>query len=470
MSAAASPLARSPGESRHPVELAPRAWSAPFPDTAPMPRARSRPRRRFALAAVIVLAAVAVAYPYLPRRYESVASLVLQPTDQDGQGDRTLRNPMDDGAVQSAVDVVTGPELIDAVIEANRLAADPEFGAARGALEGGYAFLAGRWPWLDPYLPQPQPQPPTQAELRRRVLSHVQVSRDRRSYTVHMGFWSASPDKAAALTASLADAYLAGQRDRKRRSLERLTSWLAQRAHLLGERYAASTAAVAAFLSSSGLVDTGAQAAIDQRLQVMSVEAAQARARYIDASVRANALAAKREAGDLSAAPEILSSPAILRLKEGMASALARTAVWASETQAIQDQITLESDRIVSAAKAEAAEWAAREGMLSAEISQLRVETVKRREAEPRLQELQRVAASDKAILEEALTRLKGMTAREQALGADAEILSIGEVAGSAAFPRPVPTGAAALMMAVLAGLALTWREALAGLKRLAAP
>ncbi len=86
--------------------------------------------KRFLTAACAVLTVCALAYPVIPRRYEASAAVVLQPTDLDGQADRTLRQPLDENALQSEVDLITAPALADRVIEANGLRGDPEFNGA----------------------------------------------------------------------------------------------------------------------------------------------------------------------------------------------------------------------------------------------------------------------------------------------------------------------------------------------------
>ncbi len=194
-------------------------------------------------------------------------------------------------------------------------------------------------------------------DLRRSVAEHLQVSRDRKSYTVRLGFWSEDPAKAAALSAALLAAYLDAQRARKRAGLSWLTDWLRERASTLTARYDATRRTLDERLAQDGLLDTGAQVELDQRLQVLAVEAAQARGRLVEAMARSQGLGALKEAGLLDQAPEILASPVILKLKDGLAAAISRTAVWSTETTAIERQIAIESGRIVASAAVEVRSW-----------------------------------------------------------------------------------------------------------------
>lgn len=421
-------------------------------DTAE-PGTRSRAVRTATVAFATTLAVCAVAYPFLPRRYEAAAAIVLQPTDIDGQADRSLRQPLDENALQSEVDLASAPGIVDAVIRAHNLDRDPEFAGGRGLR----AILPG---WGSDLLPARAPR--TAMELRRSLAEHLQVSRDRKSYTVRLGFWSEDPAKAAALSATLLAAYLDAQRDRKRAGLSWLTDWLGERASTLTGRYEAARRTLDERLAASGLLDTGAQVELDQRLQVLAVEAAQARGRLVEATARSQGLGAMKEAGLLDQAPEILASPVVLKLKDSLAAAMSRTAVWSTETTAIERQIAIESDRIVASAAVEVRSWETREAMLGNQVAETRRSIERRRAAERAAAELQRTADAERLAMDEGLVRLKAMTARTQVVEPDATVIGEPEVASAASFPRPLPTSLAALAMAILAAFAASWREALA--------
>ncbi len=64
--------------------------------------------RRFLAGFFVVLCVAAAAWPFLPRRFEAAGSVILRPTDREGQSDSALsmRQPLDDNAVQSEMDLV----------------------------------------------------------------------------------------------------------------------------------------------------------------------------------------------------------------------------------------------------------------------------------------------------------------------------------------------------------------------------
>lgn len=403
---------------------------------------------RFLLGFVPVIALTAAAWPHVPRRYEASATVVLRPADAGAAEDnQPLRQALDENAIQSEVDRITSARLADAVITKHRLMADPEFTAAgiltRIGARLGLATVA----------------PMAESEVRRRLTERLVVSRDRRSYTIRMGYWSSDPAKAAAMTETLLASYLSDQVVRKREAGARVATWMRADADARREAYRAALAAVETLLTESGLVDTGEQVAIDNQLQTLSAEAAQSRARIIEATVRLGSLRGMREAGSLENAPEILASPTVRRLKENLAAALSKSAVLGRETQAIDGEIKAEADRIVQAAEIELRDLRRREAMLLADIQGLRETLVGRRRNELRLEELKGRAAFAKEEYDKANARLQAHQSRVAALTPDAEIINAPEQPARPSSPQPLLTAAACLLLAAMAGALAAWRQ-----------
>lgn len=405
--------------------------------------------RRFLAGFFLVLCVAAAAWPVLPRRYEAAGSVILRPTDREGQSDSALamRQPLDDNAVQSEMDLVSATSVIDAIIARHAVAADPEF--------AGPPILARltRWAgWA------PDPAAPTEADLRERVRRHLVVARDRRSYTVRVGFWSADPAKAEAIAQTLVSTYLDDQVARKRRAAEALFQWLELRVGLIRAKQQASAGAVEAYMARSGLVDRGDQISLDAQLVTLSQEAALARARSIELTTRAATLAALQAANGLDGAPEVLASTTIQALKQSLSAALGRTVVMSPEQRAITEQIAAESNRIVRSAAAEGENWSRREAALQGQIRAIRATLTERQKATLVLERLQQEAASDRTALAEALTRLKGQTASGGAQRTDVEVVSRPEMPREAAFPSLPLYGLGSLLAAFLAGAAMNGR------------
>ncbi|MGO4705704.1 GumC family protein [Microvirga sp. 2MCAF38] len=402
--------------------------------------------QRFMIGFTVVVLTAAVVWPLLPRRYESYATFVLRPADEEGRGDRApaLRQSLDENAIQSEVDVISSPAIAATVIDKHGLIDDPEFNGRLRSWTRWFKSSSGGGQ--------------VQAEMRQKLQQHLNVSRDRRSYTVKLGYWSSDPAKAAAMTSTLLSAYVDNQLSRKRQSIDALTRWLNERVAILRSKYEASSQAVNQFMARSNLIDSGAQIALEQQVTSLSTEVAQVRARVIEARTRALALSQMQKAGLLEQSPDVLASPSIQRLKESLAATFAKPVILSRDLQAINNEITTEANRIWQAAEVEAQSWAQREALLQQEIQSLRGAIAQRREAEIKLDELRRESSIDKTVLDEALTRLRDQTARADALRPDIEVLALPETPLRAVSPDPFLAAVGTLLLATLAGLVMIWR------------
>ena len=399
---------------------------------------------RFVAGFSVVVIASASAWPYLPRRYEATTTITLHPTDLESSSNSVqfMRHPLDENAVQSEIDQIASPKLAAVVIAQHSLAADPEF-AGRSKLW----FLLGAVQGAV-----------TEADLRQRLLKHLSVSKDRHSYTVKFGFMSSDPVKSAALTDTLLKAYLADQLARKREKIDAVTAWLRERVDLLRAKSDASQRAVKDFLTESGLIDTGARSSLEQQLSTLSSEEALAKSRTFEAQARAEALSDLQKAGKLDAAPEVLASPVIQKLKEAVTGARSSVALVDTPQRAFDQQVAVEAERILRAAKTEAAVAMAREVALQHSIKTIRDEIMRRQYSELRLDVLRRDAASDRTALDDALVRLAGQTARADAVTPDVDVIDPPEAPIYPAFPNPVLAFLGSLLAACLTGAAMVWR------------
>jgi uncharacterized protein involved in exopolysaccharide biosynthesis len=394
---------------------------------------------RFVMGFSAVVLAASLAWPFVPRRYEATATIIMHPSEQDvpSENAQFMRQPLDENAIQSEIDNIASPRIADAVMADQHIAMDPEFNGTNS--------------WFK--------QPPaTAAELRQRFMDHFNVSRDRRSYTVKIGVTSSEASKSAMLTEAWLKAYQLDQTARKRQHIDEVTKWLEGKVALLRAKSEASERAVKSFLVDTGLIDTGAQIALEHQLSTLTNEAALARSRATDTLLRAAALSEMKEAGTLSSAPEVLASTFIQRLKENQVAAAAKPSVWAAETKAIEAQIAAESERIVAGVKVEARTSALRVDALLRDIQTIRETMTARRLAELRFDLLRRDADSDKSVLDDALVRFKGQTARAASVRPDFDIVATPEIPSRPLFPNRLLAIIGTLLFACLAGAAMIWR------------
>lgn len=425
---------------------------------------------RFMLGALTVLFAAALAWPFVPRSFESTALLVLRPNHGAPiASSEAMRHPLDDNAVQSEIDTVGSSANIDLLLRTHRLAEDPEF-ADLSLSEKLVAQMPLRWisdmvPGIESLSPNAVVPIPS-STLRENVRSRMIVRRDRRSYTLEIGFRSADADKARAMAQTLVDAYLEAQIERKRHAAALLKYDLEHQVEAARQRLDASRTAYLSFLTDTGLLDHGAQISLEAQLGALSTELATTRSRVIEARAHVASLTSLEREDALESAPEVLASPTVQALRDRMTTALSRVSVAPSETQVIARALDAEIARILRSAARQAETWSAREAMLQSEIETIREALAFRREAELEAERREFEARSDQDVLEVALQQLKNFVDNDS-YPPDAEVIVAPETPAAPASPRLPLVLAATLLVACLAGALMNWRLLLSVSRRL---
>lgn len=413
---------------------------------------RISPTRYFA-AGVAVMTLSAALWPFLPRVYEATATIVLSPTNMEGQSDvlEAARQPLDESFILSDLDRFHSVALATEVINAHELAQDDEFRPQPNRLDAVQTHIAG---FFGDVLPQTWASERTarlsdvleatsaavsasheEPLIRQNLWSKMVLDRDRQSYTVKVGFRSTVPEKAAALTTTLVDAYLRSQVLRKVEHANSMNKLLSDRVKEAERRADKSRSELEDFLEQSGLIDEGAQISLEAQLSTLSTELANARANLIDVRTRADSLVAMRAAGHLDSAPEVLASPVIQQLNQSLTQSMSRLAVMSAESKTISRQAEIERERIVRSVGVEVENWRKRERLLSDEITKIRQTMVQRRREDLRLEALRLQANNDNQVLSDAMTRMKMAGPSTEALKPDADILSPATVPSKPIFP-----------------------------------
>ena len=397
---------------------------------------------RFLIGFGAVVATALLVWPLLPRRYEASSSVILHASEQDEAQTGLKQGILDDGAIQSEMDRMSSPVIVDLAMARIGLGADPEFAGA------GLVSLV-----LSHVVPGWRPSAVDLAKLRDTLRDRISVVRERRSYTLKVAVWDRDADRAAAIANALVEVYIQDQISRKREAIEAQSLRLERRVASLRGSHQSAQEAVRAFMSQTGISDHGDGSELQSELTTLSGELAQSRARAIEARVRFEGLSRMQRSGALLNAPEVVSSPSVQRARDMYATARAKPASLAAETNGLQAQVEEEAQRVVYAAEQDAAGWRAREDMLRDEVASVRSEMVRRRLDELRLDELRREATSDETALTDALTKLKGQLGRTQAIQPDADLVARAERPRAAAFPNFVLAALGTLLLAGLAGV-----------------
>ena len=359
---------------------------------------------RFASGFGIVMLCVLLAWPILPRRYATSSSVILHQTEQEDAQVGLRQGILDDGAIQSEIDRLSSPVIVNRVIHQLGLLEDKSFN------HGGLF-----WTKAEPAL------------LMDALRERISVVRERRSYTLKVNFWHSDPVYAAKITNALVSAYLEDQIARKQDGIRAQTRRLEERVAQLKASHQTAQDAVRDFMAFNGISDRADGSDLQDQLNSLSNELAQARARSIESQVRAEALGQMQWAGTLLNAPEVVSSQQVQRARDMLAVVYAKPAALATETNSLKSTIEDEAVRIISTAEHEAKIWLTRRERLQNEIETVRSEMVTRRINEMRLDELRRTAQSDETSLNEALAKLNNQLGRTRAVQPDADLVAVAE-------------------------------------------
>ena len=227
--------------------------------------ARLKPSRhlRFALGFMTVVGCGLVAWPLLPRHYEATSTLILRSPDETGLNSHSqaLRQLLDDGAVNSELDVMASLPLTAAVVTRLDLTSDPEFKkSGRGWF--GQAITG-------------------QSDPVREVLTHLIIARDRKSYTVKLGYWSSDAAQAMRMANALMGAYLDRQVKLKQEANARVVDRLGSRLIELAVREADGIK-----VASSEAADPLAGSSRSDSRAALVMELAAVRERLVEVSQR----------------------------------------------------------------------------------------------------------------------------------------------------------------------------------------
>ncbi len=285
---------------------------------------------RFSFGFLIVATCALAVWPFLPRRFEATSIIILRAADETGVQNHSaaLRQLLDDGAVQSELDMIGSLPLSAEVTERLALANDPEFKrtapssvpTSSGVLSSIYASFV------------PPQSAPTVADTVREVQSHVIVNRDRRSYTVRIGYWSKDPVKAARMADMLTTVYLERQITHKKEILTRQSDASRSRVLALANQLDALRVDLDQLKTGSADPSPGGRLAIlENERAVMTRELDAARAKLADAIDRSNSALPDAEFVSVAVPPvsPIFPNPVLMAIATFLAASLAGLA-WAA--------------------------------------------------------------------------------------------------------------------------------------------
>jgi succinoglycan biosynthesis transport protein ExoP len=421
-------------------------------------------RRRWRIMAICLAIGTAfgLAYVTLKSPVYLARSLVLVDPSQSyliDQNDRELLNPAQDGQIESEVDLVMTPSVLDAVVAENDLTSNPEFASADNRLRVALkrlGLIAG-----EPLSESDTMRARAAANLEERVA----IKRVGTTYLISIEASSTDPLLAAKLANGLANAYLRSQIDSKIAAALRVRDALSSRLAKASAEIGDTDRRIANFISQN--LETVTRSQTGGRVSALRDETATTQASVIALGAKAatvSHLASNQQW--LQAAMELGSADAttlaakreelIASLSEvrpgSSASLAARAAIAETEQQldALLKQAVEALSAEVEAARARLTELQSetRAALLSSDMpSELLVQ----------LYRLQQDGDASRRLYENLLQRLRGAEEEADLKLADSRVVSLATAPVEPSSPRIVLVMAAALIGSLGAGLAFSF-------------
>jgi len=419
-------------------------------------------RKRLIAAAVaagllVSLAADLVVTP----RYRAISQIFIGPVDL-----RVIEKTVMPAAqtadanviqVESETRILTSDRVLLRVIESEKLAADPEFGAASTSLLARLQSALG-------VAPEAKAGDAGLAALRKLQRS-VTAKRGERTYVVDLMVDTTDRDKSARIANAIAQAYLDEQTAARAEAARRATDSLSSRLGELRERVRNSEEQVERYkrehniVGPTGrLVDEQQLTELNNQLTIAKARTAEARARY-DQSLRV-----QRGGTDSGSTSEAVQSNTIGRLREqyaaiarqeaNLAAELGPRHPWVIDARAqlrnAQQQITEELNRVAEANRNDYERALANENSLGNALDVLKRKAMDTSLAFVKLRELERESEASRMVYEQFLSRSREMREQERLDTANVRILSDAQPPLDRSWP---PRRLFMLLAGLLAGL-----------------
>ena len=388
---------------------------------------------------------------------ETRESVFTRP-DGDRSGDRPI---LDEEGVTSQVEVIGSTDLLKKVALKLDLASREEFDAtsSMSAITNGLVVLGLK---ADPI------EIPPEERVLKMFREKLSVYRVKNSRVIVIEFSSEDPKLAAQVTNTIAESYIAIQRDAKLQSDADATAWLEPEIADLRDRVKKAEGRVAAFRAETGLlIGRDNSVLATQQLAELSSELSRVRAARASAEAKAASVKNALQSGvALDTVPDVLSSELIQRLRERQAELTAEIAdlsttllsghprikALRSQKAGLERQIQSEARKVLKGLETEARTSRFRERELLASLNEMKAESAQAGDKEVELRALEREAAAQRDLLESYLTRFREASSRKDGnyRPVDARIFSRATTPAEPYFPKKVPIVAAAFFATLL--------------------
>ncbi|WP_191058552.1 GumC family protein [Geminicoccus harenae] len=421
-------------------------------------------RRKWLIAAFVVLGTTiaTLAGTQMQKRYTATAALMLEPLNEQVVNLQQVVAGLtgDAPALATQVRLLTARDQIARVMDDMNLFQDPEFNPALDpenqpsnldyAIGGPIEMVLEMLPenlviatgLAKEKLPVLATEAPTlnrQAAVDR-FSRNFEVRLDDPSYVMLVSFTSTDPQKAADVANRVTQIYVEDQINSKSAATNKAADWLDDRLAALRSEVEAAEREVEKFRAENDIVSTRDITLNDQQLADLNQQLIESRAELAAAQATLRLARDMRGGGaGLDTMAEVLNSPVIIALRGQETDLLRRENELKQQfgpRHPMIQQIATEKQQLYSKISAEVARIAANLGnqvevigtrvaTLESELDKAKGTTVKDRDAEIKLRELERQAEASRALYEQFLQRSKETREQQQLIEADAKILSV---------------------------------------------
>ena len=405
----------------------------------------------------------------LTPRYRAVSQILIGPVDLRVV-EKTVMPPAQTAdanviQVESETRVLTSDRVLLRVVDGEKLATDPEFGA------GGPSLMSG----LRARLGLGSQAKTGDAELTalRQLQRSVSAKRSERTYVVDLIVETADRDKSARIANAIAQAYLDEQTASRAEASRRATDSLSSRLSELRERVRNAEEQVERYKRDHNIVGPTGRLVDEQQLTELNNQLTTAKARTAEANARyEQVLRLQRDGSDSGSTSEAVQSNTIGRLREqyatiarqeaNLAAELGPRHPWVIDARAqvrnAQQHITEELGRVAEANRNDYERALANENSLANSFDGLKRKAMDTSLAFVKLREFEREAEASRAVYESFLVRTREMREQERLDTTNVRILSDAQPPQDRSWPpRRLIMLLAGLILGILGGAGLAY-------------
>jgi capsular exopolysaccharide synthesis family protein len=307
------------------------------------------------------------------------------------------------------------------------------------------------------------------AHINQVVRNHLSVHSAQKSRIIDIEFESKDPLKAMRIVNNLMRLYLENQVQYQKRGMQKATERLEKIVAELRDEVIAAENAVQDYRTKSRLIEAKGASVTGQQLAELNSRLVQARAEEAAAAARLSQVSRLLKVpGSMAAAPDVLSSPTIQRLKERETDLQRELSDLSTrygdkhpkmikikaELRDLRSTMSNEINKVVEGLTNEVAVARAKLTALQGGLGKLENAAIDINQQEIKLRELEREAQSKRELHQTFLIRYRETSARQEMIEPVARIVSFAELPRAPSFPKPAKTLAIATMLSMLIGIA----------------